>query len=63
MIKNNILFRTLIVFLLLLASVTLLSQEKTKKTDSPPVEGQAGKNVPWITTPQILVDKMLDLAK
>jgi precorrin-6B methylase 2 len=51
------------VFLLSLASVTLFSQEKTKKTDLPPVEGQAGKNVPWITTPQILVDKMLDLAK
>ena len=63
MIKNNILFRTLIVFLLSLVSVTLFSQEKIKKPDLPPVEGQAGKNVPWITTPQILVDKMLDLAK
>ena len=28
-----------------------------------PVEGQEGKDVPWIPTPQILVDKMLDMAK
>jgi precorrin-6B methylase 2 len=63
MIKNYILFRTLIVLLLSLASNTLFPQEKNKNTNIPPVEGQAGKNVPWITTPQMLVDKMLDLAK
>lgn len=62
MIKNNLLFRSLIVYILSLLSVTLFSQEKTKNTDGPPVEGQEGKNVPWITTPQILVDKMLNLA-
>jgi precorrin-6B methylase 2 len=62
MIKNTLSFRSLIVCLLSLISVTLYSQEKTK-TDLPPVEGQEGKNVPWITTPQILVDKMLNLAK
>lgn len=28
-----------------------------------PVEGQEGKDVPWIPTPQVLVDKMLDIAK
>ncbi len=36
-------------------------QEKNKRFI--PVEGQEGKDVPWIPTPQILVDKMLDMAK
>jgi precorrin-6B methylase 2 len=62
MIKNNLLFRLLIVCTLSLLSISIFSQEKTKNTDLP-VEGQEGKNVPWITTPQILVDKMLNLAK
>ena len=62
MIKNNLMFRSLIVSLLSLISVTLTCQEKTKNTNQIPVEGQEGKNVPWITTPQILVDKMLNLA-
>jgi precorrin-6B methylase 2 len=62
MIKKNQVFRSMIVCLLSLTSFTLFSQEKTKNTGLP-VEGQEGKNVPWITTPQVLVDKMLDLAK
>jgi precorrin-6B methylase 2 len=62
MIKNSQLFRSLIVCILSLLSISLFSQQKTKNTDLP-VEGQEGKNVPWITTPQILVDKMLNLAK
>lgn len=62
MIKNNLLCHSLIVCILSLLSVTLFSQEKTKNTNVLPVEGQEGKNVPWITTPQILVDKMLNLA-
>jgi precorrin-6B methylase 2 len=36
-------------------------QENVRKFT--PVEGQEGKNVPWIPTPQILVDKMLDMAE
>jgi len=28
-----------------------------------PESGQEGKDVPWVPTPQILVDKMLDMAK
>ena len=28
-----------------------------------PSEGQAGKDVVWVPTPQVLVDKMLDMAK
>jgi len=52
-----------LVFLLSVIPVNLFPQGKTGKTDTPPVEGQEGKNVPWITTPQALVDKMLTLAK
>jgi precorrin-6B methylase 2 len=47
-------------FLLLIPSV-INCQDKTKKFI--PVEGQEGKNVPWIPTPQILVDKMLQMAR
>jgi precorrin-6B methylase 2 len=52
-----------LLFLLSVIPVDLFPQGKTGITDTPPVEGQAGKNVPWITTPQALVDKMLSLAK
>lgn len=58
MIKNTI--STVCVFLML-NSLVVYSQDKTKEFT--PVEGQEGKNVPWIPTPQILVDKMLDMAK
>src|SRR5512133_1373007 len=46
---------------MLIVPVVVNCQEKNKKFV--PVEGQEGKNVPWIPTPQILVDKMLDMAK
>lgn len=36
-------------------------QDKTRKFV--PVEGQEGKDVPWIPTPQVLIDGMLDMAK
>lgn len=47
-------------FLMLIPAV-MNSQERVRKFV--PVEGQEGKDVPWIPTPQILVDKMLDMAK
>lgn len=46
---------------MLLFPAVVNCQEKNKKFV--PVEGQEGKDVPWIPTPQILVDKMLDMAK
>lgn len=52
--------------LLLFCSLLLISPAiypQNKNTEFTPVEGQSGKNVPWIPTPQILVDKMLDMAK
>jgi precorrin-6B methylase 2 len=51
---NNFLNRSFIVISLSILSVTLFAQ---------PEEGTEGKNVPYITTPQELVDKMLELAK
>jgi hypothetical protein len=47
--------------MMLLVTVTAFPQGKSGEFT--PVEGQEGKNVPWIPTPQILVDKMLDMAK
>ena len=44
-------------------SINLFPQEKIRNNDFQPVEGQEGKNVPWISTPQVLVEKMLNLAK
>jgi hypothetical protein len=46
---------------MIIVPVVVNCQEKSKKFV--PVEGQEGKDVPWIPTPQILVDKMLDMAK
>lgn len=55
--------RLLIVYLLSMIPVILFSQGKIQNKDYQPIEGQEGKNVPWITTPQVLVEKMLILAK
>lgn len=60
---NNLLIRSLIVCLLSIISSTLFSQEKIRNNDFQPEEGLEGKNVPWIPTPQLLVEKMLNLAK
>jgi precorrin-6B methylase 2 len=60
---NKLLLRSLIVFFLSMIYMNLFSQEKKQDYNSQPTEGQDGKNVPWITTPQALVDKMIKLAK
>jgi SAM-dependent methyltransferase len=44
------------------AAGVLLAQEATKKPFEP-VVGQAGKDVVWVPTPHVLVEKMLDMAK
>jgi precorrin-6B methylase 2 len=50
-----------------LLAVTLFSATAAAQTgQKPPYEpqvGQAGKDVVWVPTPQVLVEKMLDLAK
>jgi len=42
--------------------VGLLAQATTQKPFEP-YSGQPGKDVVWVPTPQVLVDKMLDMAK
>jgi precorrin-6B methylase 2 len=50
---------------MLLGAVPVVAQA-TAQTPAKPYEpqvGQAGKDVVWVPTPQVLVDKMLDMAK
>ena len=44
---------------------TAVAAEVVQDTDKPfePISGQAGKDVVWVPTPAVLVEKMLDLAK
>jgi SAM-dependent methyltransferase len=51
----------LLACLLVAASAVAFAQNQTKPFE--PVEGQAGKDVPWVPTPDELVEKMLDVAK
>ena len=57
-------FRRLAAALLCLFVITglTLAQQQDQKQFQPSV-GQAGKDVVWVPTPQVLVDKMLDMAK
>jgi len=51
---------------LLLAALAAPAFAQDKKEDAPayePSSGQAGKDVVWVPTPQVLVNKMLDMAK
>jgi SAM-dependent methyltransferase len=50
---------------LLFAAFSGLAFAQAQKNASPyePASGQPGKDVVWIPTPQVLVDKMLDLAR
>src|SRR4051812_8066426 len=50
-----------IAFLFLFCSLAL-AQTATKPAYEPSI-GQEGKDVVWVPTPQVLVDKMLDMAK
>jgi SAM-dependent methyltransferase len=55
--------RSLLTFCLLLSSTALFAQTATATKPFEPQVGQQGKDVVWVPTPQILVDKMLDMAK
>ena len=63
----NVVLRALLALLIAASSASALAQAKRNPADSPPVyepqSGQEGKDVVWVPTPQILVDKMLDMAK
>ena len=53
--------RTLLFAALISASFVAAGQAQ-KKEEFVPESGQPGKDVVWVPTPQVLVDKMLDLA-
>jgi SAM-dependent methyltransferase len=51
------------VFILFILSVCLVAQDPSKKNNFEPYSGQDGKDVVWVPTPQLLVEKMLEMAK
>jgi SAM-dependent methyltransferase len=53
----------MIVVFLTSAFISLSAQQEQIDKDFKPQSGQAGKDVVWVPTPQVLVEKMLDLAK
>jgi predicted RNA methylase len=56
--------RFLIALLFALSTPLAFAQaQKAPKPDFTPTIGQEGKDVVWVPTPQVVVDKMLDLAK
>jgi SAM-dependent methyltransferase len=50
-------------FLLAVFSALALAQAQKAPSAYEPSVGQEGKDVVWVPTPQVLVDKMLDMAK
>ena len=54
--------RALLTACMSVTGVGLLAQVATQKPFEP-YSGQPGKDVVWVPTPQVLVDKMLDMAK
>jgi SAM-dependent methyltransferase len=55
--------RTLLALLLAFSTSTAFAQAQKAPAAYEPTSGQEGKDVVWVPTPQIVVDKMLDLAK
>lgn len=57
--KNDYIFKQTILSFLIVLNLGVQAQERPYKPES----GQSGKDVVWVPTPQVLVDKMLDMAK
>jgi SAM-dependent methyltransferase len=55
--------RAVLALLLGVFAASAHAQAKKKESAYEPTSGQEGKDVVWIPTPQIVVDRMLDLAK
>ena len=60
---SRFLNRSIIVVFLTSTFICLSAQEEQIDQDFKPWSGQAGKDVIWVPTPQVLVEKMLDIAK
>jgi SAM-dependent methyltransferase len=62
--RSRFVYRWLLVFCLSLMIAGGLAQaQPAKEKEYEPQVGQEGKDVVWVPTPQVLVDKMLDMAK
>jgi len=59
----NFLRRSFLALIPLTVSAIAFAQAQAPKEQFQPRVGQEGKDVVWVPTPQVLVDKMLDLAK
>ena len=55
--------RTGLALLLATLAVPAFAQAQKATSTYEPTSGQEGKDVVWVPTPQVLVDKMLDMAK
>ena len=55
--------RTALALCFSLAVAPLAAQSTSTQKPFEPQSGQAGKDVVWVPTPQVLVDRMLDMAK
>lgn len=55
--------RLWIVLSFFMIASNLIAQEQSGDYNYQPESGQEGKDVIWVPTPQVLVDKMLDMAK
>lgn len=60
--SSKVLNRSFFVILLVWASALYAQDDKTKK-EFAPLEGQDGKDVKWIPTPIVLINKMLETAE
>ena len=60
---RQILPRILLALILSLALTAVTPAAQSTKQEYEPQVGQEGKDVEWVPTPQVLVDKMLDMAK
>ena len=59
---SNSISRLLIAFLLTYSSAFLSAQEQSKSSEYKPLIIQEGKDVPWVPTPEKLVNRMLEMA-
>ena len=63
MIASRYLRQSLLALCLSVAAAAVLAQAQPAKQEYEPQVGQEGKDVVWVPTSQVLVDKMLDMAK
>lgn len=61
--KSKILRSKILLIFFLLVIVVGFSEQSVSEEEYIPQVGQAGKDVVWVPTPQVLADKMLEMAK